>query len=440
MNVRRGIGPGGFVLLVLTLVAGAEPVSPPVLPAVRPLQYGPPGIGPVPYGSPGFSSLQYNPYAGGPYGPGGGQPTGWMDRLAGHLWADAEFLLWWVHGSPVKPVVTVNPVETPPDRVGVLGDPTTQVLYANRRANSDVRPGIRLRAGGWLDDRHECGIEVGVFMLDTETDSFSAKSAGDLYLSRPFINTNGDFAGFPISQPGTLAGRIDISTRSTLWGAEINRLCELCRESFGNGGPGGGNYVINGLIGYRYLHYSDRIDIRQLSTSLVAAPADGTVFAVRDVLRGRTDFNGVQVGLSGRVQQGSVTFLGRLSCAVGCSSTDIRLDGDSVVQRNGVPTYQRGGFLAAQSSLGTFGAEHIAILPELSLGMGWQVTSNVRLSVGYNLLYLSEASHAGDGMDLMVNTSQLTSGTLVGTSRPRGVEKLTDVWAQGLTFGIELNF
>src|SRR4051794_31004468 len=48
---------------------------------------------------------------------------------AGRIWADGEFLLWWMKGAALPPLVTASPSGTPGTQAGVLGAPATSVLF-----------------------------------------------------------------------------------------------------------------------------------------------------------------------------------------------------------------------------------------------------------------------------------------------------------------------
>src|SRR5262245_16532969 len=71
------------------------------------------------------------------------------------LWVEAEFLLWWMRGDRVPPLVTGSPPGAPIGQAGVLGVPGTVVLFGGERTNSDARSGGRLTIGVWLDDEHD---------------------------------------------------------------------------------------------------------------------------------------------------------------------------------------------------------------------------------------------------------------------------------------------
>jgi hypothetical protein len=65
------------------------------------------------------------------------------------------------------------------------------------------------------------------------------------------------------------------------------------------------------------------------------------------------------------------------------------------------------------------------------------------MTVGYSFLYWSNVLRVGDQLDRTVDTSQVaTSLTVLPTSPPRPAVKFadTDLWVQGINFGLELRY
>lgn len=60
------------------------------------------------------------------------------------FWAEAGYLAWSVTGDKLPALVTTAPVGTPLAVAGVLGQPTTTVLFGNSSVNNDWRSGGRI--------------------------------------------------------------------------------------------------------------------------------------------------------------------------------------------------------------------------------------------------------------------------------------------------------
>ena len=96
------------------------------------------------------------------------------------------------------------------------------------------------------------------------------------------------------------------------------------------------------------------------------------------------------------------------------------------------------------SNIGRYNWDVFAVVLEFPINVGYQVTKQLRVFVGYTFLYASKVLRPGDQIDRVVNTTQipppLAAGTLIGPARPAFHFKDTDFWAQGINFGLEFRF
>jgi hypothetical protein len=101
--------------------------------------------------------------------------------------------------------------------------------------------------------------------------------------------------------------------------------------------------------------------------------------------------------------------------------------------------------LAQPTNSGHLSKNHFAVLPEIGIKVGYQVTDNVRVYVGWDFLYASSVVRPGDQIDRSVNTNQLLTiagpGSVGnGPARPAPTFKPTDFWAFGVNAGLEWRF
>jgi len=103
-----------------------------------------------------------------------------------------------------------------------------------------------------------------------------------------------------------------------------------------------------------------------------------------------------------------------------------------------------GGVLALPSNSGHFSRDRFAVVPEIDINIGYQVTDHLRAFVGYSFLYSSNVVRPGDIIDRTVNLTQLPSnlgpGSLTGPARPMIIVRDTEFWAQGMNFGLEFRY
>jgi hypothetical protein len=347
----------------------------------------------------------------------------------------------------LPPLVTTSPVGTPRSLAGVPGAPSTIVLFGNDTVDDDLRTGLRIRAGAWLDACQTCGIEGSYFFLGSNSGSHDFSSLGASILARPFLDVNPNSTnplGSPslvkpnselISFPGIVNGSVNIHTNSQLYGFDANLIKNLCC---------GCCYRLDGLLGYRYLNLKDDVDITEnlttVATNNPAIPA-GTAVFLQDRFDTTNQFNGGQAGFYGEVRSGRWYLLGRNLVALGETHTDVNITGVTrITTPNGVSTVSPGGLLAQPTNIGSFGSDRFAVVYENETGIGYQVTNGLRVFVAYSFLYWSNVSRAGDQIDLVVNSSQIPPGALNGAPRPIFQRKDTDFWAQGISFGMEVRY
>ncbi|HEY1379561.1 MAG TPA: BBP7 family outer membrane beta-barrel protein [Gemmataceae bacterium] len=378
-----------------------------------------------------------------PCGPNG--PCG----PAGRVWGDAELLLWWLRGMNVPPLVTSSPSGTPRPLAGVLGAPTTRVLFGDEKINDEMEAGFRVRAGLWLDDCQTCGLEGSYFFVGPPTTNRSFSCLDAPVLARPFIDVNPGVAspfgaavagfGSPNSElvcfPGVLNGTVDINARTEFWGFDANARKNLwcCCD-----------YRLDVLAGYRYLRLEDRLNITEnlivLSNANPAIP-QGTTFLVTDRFGTTNDFNGGQIGFAGERRSGPWVLFGRTLVALGNTHSEVTIAGATTATTPaGAVITNAGGLLTQPTNMGQFTSDRFAVVYESQAAVGYQVTDNIRAFISYSFLYWSNVTRAGDQIDLVVNSSQIPPGTLVGAPRPIFQRRDTDFWAQGVSFGVEVRY
>jgi hypothetical protein len=171
----------------------------------------------------------------------------------------------------------------------------------------------------------------------------------------------------------------------------------------------------------------------------------GDRFVVTDRFAVRNQFYGGQIGAEGRWLRDRFTLDGRAKLALGVTDQQLEITGNQTLRRNGVTRTYVGGLYALGSNIGRFSQSRFAVVPEVGISAGYYVTDRVRLSVGYNLLYWSSVIRPGQQIDRNLNGNLIPNFDLAGippsqAARPAVLFKTTDYWAQGITFGVEVQF
>jgi hypothetical protein len=364
--------------------------------------------------------------AGGPGGFGGFGPRS-------PIYVRGEYLGWWLKGDSTPPLVTTSPNGTVIGAAGVLGQPGTSVLYGGSGVNGGMRSGARVVAGWWLNPTSR--IECEFFGLGTIQSGFNESSTGNPILARPFYNLQtGAQDSNVLAFPTTTQGSIKVQEQSSFLGAGIhatqNLSCINCCPDR--------QYRWDFLYGFRYLRLAENLTI---NSSLTSTVSPGTVFTTFDGFKTANNFYGADLGLmrERRSSRWSLTTIGRI--ALGFTSQVATISGNSTTTPAGGPTTNStGGLLALPSNIGTYHRDTFTYVPQLELKLGYYVTQNLRLTVGYDLIYWSRVARPGEQISTSVNTSQANGGTLTGPAGPLFSFHESDLWIQGVSVGGELVF
>jgi hypothetical protein len=354
---------------------------------------------------------------------------------------DFQYLLWWTKGQRLPPLVTVgSPDDMPP---GALGQPGTVEVIGNQTVDDGVRSGGWFTAGVWIDEAQTLGVEASAFYLAPRSSQFVASSDGSVLLARPFFAvgtvTNPDGTQTDVAQedalivaaPGVSSGSVRVSTSNRLWGADVHGRVNLCGDCF---------YRFDLLAGFRYIELKDGLEIASVSDTI---PPSGPTTVV-DSFRTINRFYGGQLGAAADFCHGRWFLNVRGMIDLGAVHRDAVIEGSTTFTAGGTTTIVPGGLFAQPTNIGTFKDVAFGVVPEVGCRVGYQITSHVRASAGYSLIYLARnVAQPGDQIDRAVNVNQIAArglAPLAGPSNPAFNFVNTDFWAQGFTFGVELDF
>jgi hypothetical protein len=351
------------------------------------------------------------------------------------IWGRAEYLVWWTDGMDLPPLVTTSPNGTLKEQAGVLGQPDTSILFGDSRLNNEARSGGRFTLGLWLDPCRSRGVEASYMVLDEETEQFDVSSTGDPILARPFFNTatnaqdallvafNGvDAQGNPYQREGSILATADTRFQGFefLFRRSLQQRCEN-RLDF--------------LLGYRFNRLDDELRIGTDFT-VIQDPNPllvGTRVKLFDLFETRNDFHGAQLGLVFRERLARWSLEMLIKLGLGNTHSEVVIDGSMIH-----PARSPGGLLAQQSNIGAYERDDFAVIPELGLTLGYNITPCLRATFGYTFIYWSKVARPGDQIDL--NVSLPTFPPAPAGDRPEFSWATTDFWAQGLNVGLDYRF
>jgi hypothetical protein len=127
--------------------------------------------------------------------------------------------------------------------------------------------------------------------------------------------------------------------------------------------------------------------------------------------------------------------------ALGCTERVTTINGNTRITVPGqAPMNFSGGVLALDTNSGRYTDHVFSVVPELRMSIGYQVTERLRVFVGYNVLYWSNVTRAGDQVDLRVNPNFLPPVVGGDPRNPAFPNRSSGFWAQGINFGVSYNY
>ena len=186
---------------------------------------------------------------------------------------------------------------------------------------------------------------------------------------------------------------------------------------------------------------------RTPAPSSAAAPASRSAPSLQesDLFEAVNQFYGGEVGVVGEIRTCGFSIEGTLKLALGVNHSTVRIDGSSTATIPvpvGPPIVVNtpAGLLAQSTNIGTYTRETFAVIPEVGVTIGYNITPRLKITAGYTFFYWTDTLRPGDQIDTNLNLSQLAPGGLVGTPCPRFPRTIDNVWVQGVSAGLEFDF
>lgn len=374
-----------------------------------------------------------------------GQSQAWSSysnncEFCSRFWVDAEYLYWKIKDSPKSvPLVATAPVIE--DNAPVIGQPGASVVLGGKKIQNDWRSGGKFTVGTWFDEEDCFGAEAIYFFLPTESKKhqvFSSGEPGSRYLAVPFFDAvTGSESSSPLATPNNFRGLAKLNVSNFMQGAELNGLASLYSDC---------TYKIKALVGFRYWNFNERL---RFSVNSPAFNIPNEVYSTKDRFRTENNFYGGQIGLGLDWNCGDFFCNIKGKVALGAMLERVDIHGKFVTNAfNGEKSPQTfsGGYFALPSNIGHHTHTNFAVIPDVNLNLGYQVTDCASIKVGYNFLYVNNILWAGKQMKRNINPTQsplyefTPTPTLVGRAGPKAPHKTDSFWAHGLNVGIEYQF
>jgi hypothetical protein len=304
--------------------------------------------------------------------------------------------------------------------------------------------GYRLTAGGWLGEDECFGIEGrGFFLAQKTTTSFSSGNLPPSTLfAVPFFDlATGTESSF-LTNSATRTGSFSVASSSRLWGAEANGLHKVY---------GSESFSLTTLAGFRYLDGIEQEDLLLARTSTVVVPFQGNTFGPGSIISSadhfhtRNQFYGGQLGARASWAPGKFFAEADAKVALGSTHQGVSVDGlSTLTMTDGTRNTAVGGLFAGPSRIGHFASNHFSVVPEGEFKVGYNVTSHIQVSIGYNFLYWSDVVRPGNQVNRNIDTREIPTSFnftpgFAATPQAPSLQH-SEIWAQGINFGLTLRF
>ena len=340
------------------------------------------------------------------------------------LWGSVEYMYVWTKGRATPPLVTTS---SNADE-GVLGRPTTSVLFGGDEIGRSLQSGGRVFAGKWLDAEGYTGVGVRFMGIEGDRTNFHRSSAGVPLLAVPFFNVDPLVAApdSVMAANATITGSIGVKTSNDVYSVEPLLRIGL-RESR--------DYRIDLIGGYHHTLINDGLSMNTVLQQ------GATLVHFRDDFNARNEFHGGSFGFIADYGTGpwSTSLLAKLS--VGKNFEEVRIDGQNVTAVGaGAPAVAAGGIFAQNTNIGTYFRDEIVYVPEVAMSLNRQINSHLDISIGYSFMYWSEVLLAGDQIDTSIDGGLLQGGPGNNIRRPAFNFRETDFYLHAMTFGVNFHY
>jgi hypothetical protein len=346
------------------------------------------------------------------------------------FWASADYALAWIRNKALPPLVTTSPPGTPQVNAGVNPE---NVLIGATSIAPQVRSMGRLDLEFWFDRDRTLGVGAGFFVADGKGANFAVASDGTTIIARPFLDSSNHDkpSSALVAFPGVSSGSVNVfAAMQTFWGANIDLRESIISESW---------FRLESLIGYRYLHYGESLQMQQNIVGTGVAFVPGTTILSNDSFQTLNDFHGCEFGFSTEIvyERWSLDILTKM--AAGNLRREVIINGSTLTTVPPTSTLAVGGVYALSSNIGNHFADNWVVAPEIGLNINYQLTANVRLHLGYSFLFLQGIARAGDQIDFHVNPNLFPPAAGAGTT-PAFTNATSDIWIQSVNLGVEFRF
>ena len=335
-----------------------------------------------------------------------------------------EAMYIWRKGGNYPPILTTSDAA---DR-GILGNPSTQILWGDGNEHGSPRLGGRLTLGLWLDDYQNWSVGGRFFGAANQVVSYQTTSTDNPVLAYPVFNTNSGMQdAILVALPGNGTGAADntfvnISNKNEFYMGDAFLTKHLWTNN-------GNRWDFIG--GYTYVKMEDSFynDATYTNQDAGGSISVGDVVTYSDRFDATNEFHGGHIGLMAEFQDGPFSWRAMGKLALGGSHQEATVAGTRSVA--GVTTAAAGIFARPDNS-GSFSRDKFVYIPEVNIDMIYAYNCNLDFKIGTTFVYFSDMVTGG----ALINNNFDPNG-LTG---PAFAFEEQEYWVLGMNFGVEYHY
>ena len=162
------------------------------------------------------------------------------------------------------------------------------------------------------------------------------------------------------------------------------------------------------------------------------------MFDIIDSFSTENKFHGGSIGFQTEIRENRTILRAAAQVSVGRMHQRVSISGSEVQSVPDPPNPPivgvfGDGFFTQPSNIGVYGRDKTAFIPQASLSLGYRLTPNMEMNVGYSLILMRDVALAGDHIDRNLDLTQ-DNGGVPGTA-PLFTFRDTTMFIHGVTVG-----
>lgn len=351
-----------------------------------------------------------------------------------------EYLLFKLRGNPTPSLVQTVPNNITPQTNPFPADAAVDA-FGGDGIDLGHMAGIRFTFGHWLDTEGTHGYDFSFTQIFEKSESYETQSNNFPQIGRGYYNTGSNVPTFLFNSIGDGTQRaailIDSPVRYYTFDFNVRRRgVAILADRF------------DWFVGARYLDLRDSVNIDNAVQLFDQNGVQTRSITSSESFSANNQFYGLQFGGNSRFDWGCFHLDVTGKIAFGGTQQHVSIVGAATdqVAGQGVDVLPNQSILLVQTTnAGDYDRGKFAVLTELIVRLGYQVSPNAMITVGYDALSISSVQRSGNAISTNVNPANAPFLIRQQDNNPNALGPVfnfrgTDFYAHGLTLGLALSY